>query len=80
MIIKPIVTEKTIRLIESENTLVFEVDRRAKKNEIKREFEKIFNFKVEKIRTLIKDNKKRAYIKLKKENLAIDLATKLGVL
>ena len=35
MIIKPLTTEKAIRLIELENTLVFRVDSRNKKKEIK---------------------------------------------
>lgn len=80
IIIKPITTEKTVKLIEGENTLVFEVNRRARKGEIKKEIEKMFEVKVEKIRTLIRKNKKIAYVKLKKENLAIDLANKLGIM
>lgn len=80
MIIKPIATEKTVKLIELENTLVFEVDRRKNKKEIKEAFEKMFDVKVEKIRTLIRENKKFAYIKLDKKNPAIDLATKLKII
>jgi len=80
MIIKPIATEKTVKLIELENTLVFEVDRRKNKKEIKEAFEKMFDVKVEKIRTLIRENKKFAYIKLDKKNPAIDLATKLKIM
>lgn len=79
-IIKPIATEKAVKLIELENTLIFEVDRRLDKREIKREFEETFNVKVDKIRVLIRENKKLAYIKLDKKNPAIDLATKLGVM
>ena len=80
MIIKPITTEKAVRLIELENILVFEVDRRANKKEIKKEFEKQFGVKVDKVRTLMKGNKKIAYIKLNKKNPAIDIATKLGIM
>ena len=79
-IIKPVTTEKAVKLIEIENTLIFEVDRRLKKAEIKTEFEDQFDVKVDKIRTLIKGNKKLAYVKLNKKNLAIDLATKLGMM
>jgi len=79
-IIKPITTEKTVKLIELENVLVFEVDRRLNKKEIKKEFEEQFDVKVEKIRVLIRKNKKLAYIKLNKKNPAIDLATKLGMM
>jgi len=80
MSMKPIVSEKTVRLIELENTLVFEVDRRLDKEKIKKEFENLFDVKVEKIRTLTRNNKKIAYIRLRKENPAIDLATKLKMM
>lgn len=80
MIKKPITTEKAVKLIELENTLLFEVDDINNKTEIKKEFEKIFNVKVEKVRTHSMNNKKLAYIKLKKENPAIDVATKLGMM
>lgn len=80
MILKPITTEKAVRLVEIENTLLFGVDRNASKGEIKKEVEQMFSVKVEKIRTLIRKNKKNAYIKLKKENPAIDVATKLGMI
>ena len=36
--------------------------------------------KIEKIRTLIKNNKKYAYVRLIKKNPAIDVATKLGMI
>jgi ribosomal protein L23 len=77
---KPITTEKAVRLIEIENTILFEVDRRKNKTEIKKEFEETFNVKVENVNTFIKQNKKFAYIKLNKENPAINIATKLGMI
>lgn len=78
--IKPITTEKVIKIIEIENKLVFEVDRKARKKEIKQQIEKMFNVKVDSVNTLIKKNKKIAYIRLNKKNPAIDIATKLGVI
>lgn len=80
MLFKPITTEKAVKIIEIENTLIFEVERSAKKNEIKKEFEGLFGVKIKKIRTLIKQNKKIVYIKLDKKNPAIDVATKLGMI
>ena len=74
---KPLVTEKAVMLIERDNVLTFELDKRKTKDEIKKEVENTFNVKVDKIRTLIRNNKKYAYIKLNKKYLAIDLATKL---
>ena len=77
---KPIVTEKAVMMIESQNVLTFQADKRKTKDEIKKEIEDLFEVKVEKIRTLIRKNKKYAYIKLKKDFPAIDIATKLGVI
>ena len=77
----PLSTEKAIRLMESENKLVFTVERRAKKPEIKEAIEKMFNVKILKITTLITpQGVKRAYIKLSPENPALDIATDLGLM
>ena len=77
----PISTEKSIRLMESENKLIFKVDRSAKKIEIKQAIEKIFKAKVEKVNTLIDtDGEKRAYVKFSPETPAIDIATNLGLM
>ncbi len=77
---KPVVTEKAVMLIESQNTILFELERKMKKPEIKKEFEKLFKVKVESVNTHIRNNKKYAYIKLNKNNPAIDIATKLGMI
>ena len=82
MIIKaPISTEKAIRLMEAENKLVFEVDRKATKSIIKAELESMFNVKVKNVNTLIgPDAKKRAYVTFAEDTPAIDLATKLELM
>lgn len=80
MNMKPIVTEKAVMKIESENLLTFEVDKRKTRTEIKKEIEETFDIKVDKLRTLIRNNKKIAYAKLNKKYLAIDIATKLGLM
>ena len=77
---KPIVTEKAVMIIEATNTLVFEVDRRMSKTEIKKEFENLFDVKVQNVNTLIRNNKKYAHIKLNKQSPAIDLASKIGMI
>ncbi len=76
----PLSSEKIVRIMEAENKIVFTVDRRATKKEIADEFEKQFKFKPVQINTKIKGNKKIAYIKLKAENSAMDIATKLGLM
>ena len=80
ILIKPLMTEKAVKIIEIENTIMFEVDRRARKPEIRQEMEKLFAVKVQGIRTLIRNNTKIAYIKLKPEFKAINIATKLGMI
>ena len=80
MIIKPVTSEKAVKLIELDNTLLFETPRRYKKPEIKTEIEKAFSVKIQSIRTLIRGNKKYSYVKLNKQNPAIDVATKLGMI
>ena len=80
MILKPVTSEKAVKLIDIENTILFEVPREATKEEIKIEVEKMFSVKVEKVRSHIQHNKKYAYVKLNKSNPAIDVATKLGMI
>ena len=64
-----------------ENALVFIVDRRATKHEIKYAFETLYNVKVIKINTLITpQGKKKAFIKLSKDYSALDLATEVGII
>ena len=64
-----------------ENALVFIVDRRATKHEIKNAFEKLYKVKVVKINTLITpQGKKKAFIKLSPEHSALDLATEVGII
>ncbi|MBU2052753.1 MAG: 50S ribosomal protein L23, partial [Nanoarchaeota archaeon] len=72
---KPIVTEKAVMMIESQNVLTFETDMRETKELIKKEVEEMFGVKVDKIRTLVRGNKKYAYVKLNEKFLAIDVAT-----
>ena len=73
-------TEKIVRQIEIDNVLVFVVDRAISKPEIRAEVEELFNVKVKKVRTHTMKNKKFAYVKLKEEFPAVDVATKLGMM
>ena len=77
---KPIATEKAVMKIEAENVMTFEFDKRKSKDEIKKEIEEVLNVKVDKLRTQIRNNKKIVYAKLNTKNLAIDVATKLGMM
>ncbi len=52
VIIRPIITEKSMRLKEEENKYTFEVHPKATKVDIKNAVEKLFNVKVEKVNTI----------------------------
>ena len=80
MSMKPVMTEKAVMMIERDNIITFKTSMKTEKAEIKKQIEELFGAKVEKIRTLIKNNQKYAYIKLKGDVLAIDIATKLGLM
>jgi len=80
MILKPVTSEKAVKMIELDNTLLFEAPRTVNRADIKNEIQRLFNVKVENVRIMIKLNKKFAYVQLKKENPAIDIATKLGMI
>ena len=80
VIIRPLVTEKAVSLVEKENKLTFIVDRRATKQDIKRAVEEMFNVKVEKVNILITmKGEKKAYVKLKPEYNASEVAARLGL-
>lgn len=52
IIIKPVVTEKSMNLL-ADNKYTFVVDKKSNKTEIKNAIEDIFNVKVEKVSTMI---------------------------
>lgn len=77
----PLSTEKSIRLMESENKLIFVVDKKATKKEIKKAVEEMFKVEIDSINTFISpEGEKRAYIKFSAKNPAIDIATQMGLM
>ena len=77
----PLITEKSVGLIEKENKLVFVVDKDATKHDIKKAVEELYGVKVATVNTMISmKGRKKAYVKLKPEFKASDIATKLKIL
>ena len=77
----PLATEKAIRLIEAENIITFVVERRATKQDIKKDIEGAYKVKVKKLNTTITPKGvKRAYARLAEDTPAIDIATQLGLI
>ncbi len=58
---RPMVTEKSTSLRESENQVVFEVDRKANKQEIREAVERLFGVKVERVNTMQMPGKARRF-------------------
>jgi len=81
VILYPLITERTSRMIEKENKITFIANRKATKHDIKRAIENLYDVKVEKVSTVItRDGNKKAFVRLSPEYNAADLAVKLGIL
>lgn len=77
----PLSTEKSIRLMESENKLIFVVGAKSTKKDIKKALEEMFKVKVDSVNTFVNaDGEKRAYVKFSTKNPAIDIATQMGLM
>ena len=77
----PIVTEAVFDLIEFQNKLVFYVHPTASKGQIKDAFKELFGITAVKINTgFTPQGKKKAFIKLPEEVIALDMATEFGML
>ena len=60
IILAPVITEKSSRIAETGNRIVFKVRKDANKTQIKQAIEKIYDVKVEKVNTInVKPKKKR---------------------
>ncbi|RLG10918.1 MAG: 50S ribosomal protein L23 [Thaumarchaeota archaeon] len=76
-----VITQDAVSLIEKENKLTFIVDVEATKGDVKRAVEELYGVKVERVNTLITPRgEKKAYVKLRPEYSAADLAVELGIL
>ena len=81
VVVYPMMSEDTVKLIETENKITFIVNNRATKHDIKRAVEDLYEVKVIRVLTLTTpEGKKKAYVKLSPESKASDLAVKLGIL
>src|SRR3989344_4883696 len=76
-----LMSEKAIQIIESQNKLVFVVDRKAKKGDIRKAVESEFNTQVDSVQTMSDQKaRKKAYVKFKKPGEAGEIAIKLGII
>ncbi|CAG8439087.1 1099_t:CDS:2 [Acaulospora morrowiae] len=76
----PLNTESAMKKIEDTNTLVFIVDTRANKRQIKEAVKKLYDVDALKINTLIRPNgTKKAYVRLTSDMDALDIANKVRI-
>jgi len=81
VVLYPIMTEVTSRILETENKLVFVVNLAATKADIKRAIEELYEVLVEKVNVAITPKgEKKAFVKLHPDYKAVDIAIKLGIL
>lgn len=81
VIVYPMMSEDTVKLIEGENKITFIVHNKATKNDVKRAVEELYEVTVFRVFTLTTpEGKKKAYVKLSPASKASDLAVKLGIL
>merc|ERR1712164_56966 len=78
----PLTTESAMKKIEENNTLVFIVDVRASKMQIKEAIKRMYEpIDVSKINTLVRpDGQKKAYVHLTQDFDALDVANKIGII
>lgn len=79
LILHPYMTEKTFGLIERENKLVFIVHDKAGKQSIKEALKTLYNVETATVNTVRTIYGKKAFVRVKTEGGARDLATKLGL-
>ena len=80
-ILYPVMTEVTSRILETENKLVFVVNVKATKADVKRAVEELYEVAVEKVNVAITPRgEKKAFVKLHPDYKAVDVAIKLGIL
>merc|ERR1711933_644061 len=77
----PVTTESAMKKIEEINTLVFLVDIKATKLNIKDAVRQMYDVKCAKVNTLIRpDGKKKAYVHLTQDYDALDVANRIGII
>merc|ERR1719455_58368 len=77
----PLTTEAAMKKIEELNTLVFLVDVRANKRQIKEAVQSMYDVQASRINTLIRpDGKKKAYVHLTQDYDALDVANRIGII
>ncbi len=79
VIVSPIASETAMKKVEDGNTLVFQVDLKSNKHQIKSAVKELYDVDVLYVNTLIRPNgTKKAYIRLTADHDALDIANRIG--
>ncbi|CAM9320795.1 unnamed protein product, partial [Phaeothamnion confervicola] len=77
----PLTTESAMKKIEDNNTLVFIVDVKANKRQIKDAVKAMYDIVSQKVNTLIRpDGQKKAYVRLTQDYDALEIANRIGII
>jgi large subunit ribosomal protein L23 len=77
----PVMTEVTSRILEAENKLVFIVNKKATKRDIRMAVEELYDVVVDSVNSAITpEGEKKAFVKLHPDYKAVDVAIKLGII
>ncbi|HMK94372.1 MAG TPA: 50S ribosomal protein L23 [Candidatus Limnocylindrales bacterium] len=77
----PLMTESASLMVEKDNKLLFVVNFKAEKSDVKKAVEELYEVKVSKVNLLItSQGVKKAFVRLSPEFKASDVAIKLGIL
>ncbi|CAM9993493.1 unnamed protein product [Hapterophycus canaliculatus] len=77
----PLTTESAMKKIEDNNTLVFIVDVKSNKRQIKDAVKALYDIESQNVNTLIRpDGKKKAYVRLTQDFDALEIANKIGII
>jgi len=79
LILHPYITEKTFALIEKENKLTFIVHDKADKTSIREALKVLYDVETDAVNTVRTIYGKKAFVRMKGDGGARDLATKLGL-
>ena len=81
VIFYPLMTESASLMVERDNKLIFIVNKKAGKADVKRAVEELYEVKVTKVTVLTSPKgEKKAFVRLHPEFKASDVAIKLGIL
>jgi large subunit ribosomal protein L23 len=81
VILYPLMTESSSLMVEKENKLVFMVNLRANKSDVRKAVERLYEVRVAGVHVLVTSTgEKKAFVKLHPDFKAVDIAIRLGIL